>query len=195
MAVKKIKDIYKGYFQKSKVFLYPILGLRKGSITPIDTYISWKDIVKSSDYKLVCLFHLRDDPEFLLFEEKYLLGNPLFEDFKEVGEGKAIYIFNLTSYAEDFECFLDGKYSRFSDKLKGKIRNHYGATSANYAFVEGYLYPEEYFPLYAKFLTVNKEDEPDMLKLLMDVGELCNKPDFSKEELKITVNTLDFEKL
>lgn len=195
MAVKKIKDIYRGYFQKSKVFLYPALGLKKGSITPIDTYVSWGDIVKMSDNKLICLFHLRDDPEFLLFEEKHLLGNPLFEDFKEVGNNKAIYIFNLNSYAEDFECFLNGKYSRFSDKLKAKIRTHYGATSANYAFVEGYLYPEEFFPLYAKFLTVKKEDEPNMLKLLRDVGELCSRPDFQKENLKITVNSLDFEKL
>jgi hypothetical protein len=69
MAIKKITDIYQGYFQKSKVFLYPALGIKRGSsVTPIETYLEWDDI-KIEDRKLICLYHLRDDEEFLGYEE------------------------------------------------------------------------------------------------------------------------------
>jgi hypothetical protein len=39
-----IKSLYKDYFQKSRVFLYPALEIKRGgSVTPVETYISWKN--------------------------------------------------------------------------------------------------------------------------------------------------------
>lgn len=182
MAIKKITDIYKGYFQKSKVFLYPILGSKHSDIKPINTYITSN---KEHKYKLLCLFKLEDNIEFIEFEKKYLLNNKLFEDYIQITETEGLYIFDLSNYQEDFDSFLEGKYSRFSDKLKNRIKQYYGINSANYAFIETYLFPENFFALYARFLTVNQEDKPEMFRLLTEVGELCSKPDLIKEHISI----------
>jgi len=52
-----MKKIYKSYFQKSKVFLYPLLGIRKGvRFVPIETYISWKNYPEINS--LICVYHI-----------------------------------------------------------------------------------------------------------------------------------------
>lgn len=193
---RKITDIYAGYFQKSKVFLYPALGHKRGTgITPIETYVSWEDKVRLADCKLVCIFYLRDDPEFIKFEEEQLLGNSLFEDFHYVGKDKAAYVFDFESFDEDFSHVMNGRYSQLSDKLKIMIKKHYGATTVNYAFIDTYLYPEDHYDLYAKFLCPDKEDIPKMIDILEGVGELCSKPDLHRETLKLLVKSLDLGKL
>ena len=53
-----IKSIYAKYFQKSKMFLYPLLGIKKGvDIVPSETYITWGNSIKPEDMKLICLYH------------------------------------------------------------------------------------------------------------------------------------------
>tara|TARA_R110000868_G_scaffold402872_2_gene679625 strand:- start:1659 stop:2243 length:585 start_codon:yes stop_codon:yes gene_type:complete len=191
MAVRKIKEIYTGYFQKSKIFLHPALGHKRGSsVTPIETYLSWEDVISVSDLKLVCVHHLRNDDEFIHFEQESLLNHSLFEDFKEIGNDKAVYIFDFESYKEDFNHVVNGRYSHISSELKNKIRDFYGQSSANYAFIDSYLYPENYYETYAGLLAC-KEDEIKMVKLLHSVGELCNKPNFKLETLKSSVKVLD----
>ena len=65
-----IQSLYKDYFQKSKVFLYPALDIKRVvSVVPIDTYVFWEGHYNMSDYKLSCLYHLRTDPEFRQFEK------------------------------------------------------------------------------------------------------------------------------
>jgi len=195
MAVKKINEIYTDYFQKSKVFLYPLLDIKKGSsVTPIETYVTWGDI-SVQDNKLICLYYVRDDEEFLHYEEKFLLKNPLFKEYRELDENKAVYIFDLSGYSEDFLHFVNGKYSKFSQKLKDKIRDSYGATSANYTYIKSYLYPEDYFSTYANLLSTTDNDVSNMYTLLSEVGELCSKPDLEKEHLKLSVKSLDLKKL
>lgn len=190
MAKKKINDIYVDYFQKSKVFLFPALGIKRGtSVTPIETYLEWGDITVQ-DTKLICLYHIRDDDEFVSYEEKYLLGNPLFEDYIEVGDDKAVYIFDFSEYAEDFAKVVEGRYSLLSQKLKDKIRDMYGASSANYTYIKSYLYPEQYWGIYADLLCPDSGDKATMAKLLEEVGELCSKPDFEKEKLKMSEKSL-----
>lgn len=193
MAEKRITDIYVDYFQKSRVFLLPALGVKKGTgVTPINTYLEWEDKVKVSDKKLVCLYHLRTDDEFIEFERKYLHGNLLFDDYYEVEDGKkAIYIFDFNQhYSEDFDHVLNGRYSKLSKKLKEKIRDSYGIASGNYRYVKTYLYPNIYYQTYSEILCPDKQDVPDMVKLLEEVGELCSKPDLSRERLKMSVKSL-----
>ena len=191
MAKKQIPDIYVDYFQKSKVFLLPALNIKRGtSVTPIETYLSWGDEISVNDNKLICLYHLRDDEEFISYEERFLLGNPLFDDYKEVGEGKAAYIFDFTEYKEDFQHIVNATYSQISQELKTKIRDIYGAGSSNYNFIKTYLYPEKYYERYAELLCPTVGDRPEMVDLLKEVGELCSKPDFKKEKLKMSVKSL-----
>ena len=59
-----IKTIYKKYFQKSKIFIYPLLDIKRGSPSvPTETYISWKENYNSEDIKLICLYKTTNDPE------------------------------------------------------------------------------------------------------------------------------------
>lgn len=194
-VIKKLKDIYPGYFQKSRVFLYPLICNKKGSITPIETYTSWEEHIKDTDMKLICMFHLRNDSEFISFEERVLLNSPYYSDYKELEDNKALYMFDFSDHAEDWNNYLAGRYSQLSNNQKKRIRSYYGINTANYAFINSYLYPSEYFEAYAKFLCPDPDDIESMESTLKEVGELCNKPNFTKETFKISVKSLDFTDL
>ena len=48
--------VYSDYFQKSKVFLYPLLDFKKGlEFVPHQTYIMWDNHYYIQDRKLLCL--------------------------------------------------------------------------------------------------------------------------------------------
>ena len=48
---------YMQYFQKSKIFLYPLLDIRKGEeFVPVETYIYWDGLYDESDYKYICIY-------------------------------------------------------------------------------------------------------------------------------------------
>lgn len=143
-----ITSLYRDYFQKSRVFLYPILEIKRGvSVTPVQTFTSWKDYHDHSDFKLSILYHLREDADFKMFEEIKLLGHPLFYNFKKVGESDGVYVFNLENYKEDWEMFLKGKYSKLSKQTKQKIISFHGTNTPNYPYIESFLQPEMYFQL------------------------------------------------
>jgi hypothetical protein len=191
MAKKKINDIYRAYFQKSRVFLYPALNIKKSlGIKPIETYMYWEDRIKLSDNKLICLYDLRSDDDFIGHEERFLLGNPLFEDYIEISDSKAAYIFNYDEYAEDFEHVINGKYSLLSLDLKVKIREVYGINSPEYRYIKSYLHPQGYYENYAEILSPQTKYIEEMKGILEETVELCSKPDFSKEQLKMSVKSL-----
>lgn len=179
-----IKSLYNEYFQKSKIFLYPALVIPRGtSVTPLETYVSWTGHYTKEDHKLICLYHLRSDQEFRAFEKMKLFGNPYFHDFYEVEDGKALYIFDYQELKTDWDKFLAGKYSSISNHLKSLIQSHYSKSKKNYVYVDSYLNPEMYYDLYSRILECDR-------KLLEDVGELCDVPDFDKETITISVKEL-----
>jgi len=186
MKPYKIKNVYEKYFQKSRVFLYPALSIKRGtSVTPIETYVSWKKVmdrhVGRTEMKLICLYHLRDDDEFLRFEEQKLLSNPLFCDYFETDKkDQAVYTFNFEDYERDWFYFLHGRYSKLSNSLKKSIMNFYGENKANYKLIDSYLNPHKYYDQYSNLLNVSVET-------LEKVIELCNKPNFEKEELDLKI--------
>lgn len=183
-----IKSLYREYFQKSRIFLYPALEIKRGSsITPIETYISWNDVIIPADRKLVCLYHLRDDSQYKQFEKTKLFGNRLFDDFREVGEGKGIYIFNFDQNNSDWQHFLKGRYSKISPDLKKKIKDFYKENNSNSTYVDSFVNPEKYYDLYSDLLGVN-------VKLLKEVTELCSSPDIEKETLLIPEKQLNLTK-
>lgn len=188
-----IESLYKDYVQKSKIFLYPALDVKRGnSVTPIQTYISWEGYFKKEDCKLMAVYHLRQDTEFRQFERVKLLGNPLFHDFKMIDENKGIYIFDFDNRKEDWFNFTQGKYSKLSKELKLKIQTFFGVSNRGY--VDSFLYPERYFKMYAEFFTVCKEDHEDMHTLLKSVGELCSKPEPESENLIANIKDLHMTK-
>ena len=180
-----IDALYRKYFQKSKIFLYPLLGIKRGtSVVPSETYLSWENKVDSEDMKLVCVYHTRTDMEYLQFEKNILLKHNRLVDFTKVDEDKLVAIFNFSDLSDDWSYFLDGKYSKMNTNTKRKILDFFDKRSGNYAYVESYLFPENHFETYAKILSVDVE-------ILKSVGELCNKPDFEKENLLIEVADLE----
>lgn len=180
-----VHALYTKYFQKSKVFIYPLLGIKKGSsVVPIDTYISWDTFYKPEDKKLICMYYKRTDSEYINFEKNILLKHNRLCDYIEIEDESAIFVFNFSDLEEDWNYLLDGKYSHMNEKTKGTILNFFNKTSGNYIYMYSYLYPEKFFSRYAELLNVEES-------LLKSVGELCNKPDLEKEMLLIEVANLE----
>lgn len=181
-----IESMHRDYFQKSRVFLYPLLKIKRGaSVTPIETYLSWENQYSFNDKKFICHYHLRDDLEFVQFEKQYLLGHELFFDFKQVNDKEGVYIFDFSKYEDDWNNILKGRYSKISTLNKNKIENFYGKRDSNYAYIESYMYPEKYYDMYANLINVKQS-------LLIEVGELCDHLDEDKETLKIDIKNLEY---
>lgn len=171
-----LSSLYKKYFQKSKVFLYPILGIKRGAgVVPIETYISWKGHYNSEDMKLICVYDIRKDDEYKQFEKNVLLNHNRLNDYIKI-ENQLVLTFDLSDLEDDWSHFINGRYSKISTNLKQKILVFFDKYSGNYAYMHSYLIPEKYFSNYAELLDVNVED-------LIKVGELCSKPDLDKENL------------
>jgi hypothetical protein len=178
-----LNSVYKKYFQKSKVFLYPILGIRRGvSVIPIETYISWEGYYNSEDMKLICVYNVRTDDEYKHFEKNTLLNHNRLNDYVKVND-KLILTFDLSDLNDDWFHFINGTYSKISLNLKQKILSFFDKYSGNYAYMHSYLIPEKYFENYAELLNVD-------VSMLIEVGELCTKPDLEKETLIMEVADL-----
>jgi hypothetical protein len=179
-----IDSLYTKYFQKSRSFLYPALGIKKTSYhSPSGTYIALEGAVSAEEMKLVCTFKNDESPGFKSFEEQMLISNPLFSNTIIV-EDYNLYLFDFHTYEADWFNFILGKYSKFSNPLKKAIKTYYGDKSSEYKYMESYLYPEKYVDTYAKLLQVDAD-------LLKEVGELCDPCDLEKETLKIPVEHLE----
>ena len=123
--------IFKTYFQKSKVFLYPLLGIAKGTrYVPEETYMSWN---------------------------KNLFKNSIFFDYQELDNGKHLYIFEFSIYPQTWMAVIDGMYSKINEREKETILNFFGDVGIVAETIESYLYPEDYHEDYADKLYVNIE--------------------------------------
>jgi hypothetical protein len=180
-----IKSLYNEYFQKSRIFLYPALNIpRGGSVTPIETYVSWSGYYKQEDKKLIAVYHLRSDKEFIEFEKNKLFKNSMFSDFYETDDSKGVYVFDYEPFTEDWTLFTEGKYSKLSKTVKDRILSYYANSKKNYVYVDSYINPHLYYDLYSRLLECDKQ-------LLEDVGELCDRPDIERETLTATVKTFE----
>jgi len=180
-----VKSVYKKYFQKSKLFLYPLLGIRKGSsVVPSETYIEWNDTVSKDDAKLVCLYHPRDDNEYKKFEKNVLLRHNRLADYCMIDEENLVVIFEFSDKKDDWEKFLEGRYSKMNDSTKKEILKFFDSNTGNYVYMKSYLHPDKYYEDYALCLNVE-------VSFLKDVGELCSKPDLEKEKLILNVPCLN----
>lgn len=171
-----MKKVYSKYFQKSKIFLYPLLGIERGlEFVPANTYICWDTILNVSDYKLICVYENKNTLEFKNFVLKKIKSNKLFE--KEINQKeKQIYIFSLKFYQFEFDNFIEGHYSKYSKSSKNKILLYFKETRV-YMHIKSFLEPELFHKDYSELLDVD-------LKIIKKVHELCDKPDLKKETLQ-----------
>lgn len=176
-----IKQVLSKYTQKSRVFLFPLLGFPRISVTnPIQTYTSWDGKYDVDNMRLICEYANRSDDEFKNFETKKLLSHVHFLDFHETENDTGLYVFDLSLYARTWELVHSGGYSIIPDVDKTKIRKYFSTNSSSAEHIDSYLNPERYFKTYADLLNVEES-------LLREVGELCSKPDLNQEKLIVKI--------
>ena len=181
-----VKSIYSKYFQKSKVFLYPLLGFKRGiKIVPSETYLAWYPFYKTEDMKLVCLYHPNKSNEYEKYEKNVLLKHNRLHDIQLIDQHNKVFIFDFIDLKDTWTHLVKGQYSKIDGKYKGQIKSFFDVTSANYIYMNSYLHPETFFNDYADLLDVD-------IEILKSVGELCNKPDLEKETL--TMKQEDLQK-
>ena len=198
----KIEQLNKVYYQKSKLFLYPLLEIkRNGSVTPLKTFFCWEGKYNTLDRKLIVVFRLREDDEYKVFDKTVLKTNERFEEYYQVekdGLKYGIYIFSFKSMF-DFEAYghvAAGKYSELNLSYKKQIERFFANNKKNLAHIRSYLYPSKYYEEYAELLTVpskryeDRFDKEDMETQLKRTGELCSRPDYTKETLKANLRNL-----
>lgn len=169
--------VYTDYFQKSKVFIYPLLKLKKGiDYVPIETYFAWDGVYKPNEFKFLCLYDTKLDSKFLKFEQTYLSNHPSLEACFRLDDCKQLYVFDMNEYQHDMLAFIKGDYSKFSLKSKDLIENFFGGIGNIAGYVDSFLYPEDYHEEYAEHFDVE-------LSLIEEVYELCTAPDLEKETL------------
>jgi hypothetical protein len=180
-----INTLYKKYFQKSKIFMYPLLDIKRGtSVVPTETYLSWGDICTTEDMKLICVYHSRVDLEYVNFEKNVLLKHSRLCDYVKADAVTSIFTFDFSDLSDDWNHFLNGKYSKMEIKIKRKILDFFDSNSGNYFYVNSYLFPIPHYKTYADLLDVSVE-------MIKSVGELCDKPDLDKENLVLEVANLE----
>lgn len=177
---QQLKKLYGKYFQKSKSFLYPLVGIKKDSLyAPIQTYMAWDGIFSITDQKLIATYYVRDDEQAW---DSYLLNtimkNKFFSEYHELDEEILAVSYDLSLMADDYQKVLFGQYSKLSKILKGRIREFYGYNSPEWAYMESFLFPDRYVPMYSKLLDVDESH-------IRHTGELCDKPNLDSETLKI----------
>ena len=183
-----ISSIYPNYIQKSRVFLYPLLGIRRGnSVTPKETYMCWDNMYTLDDNRLIIVYHLRDDLEFKKFE-KQIQNNKYFETFFQLEDDTGAYVFDFTDSKSEFQKVVKGSYSKLSDEYKTTILGFFKNHRKHHSYIMSYLYPNKYYKMYGNVLNVPTS-------LLKEVGELCSLPDLTKEKLMISTKVLNLESI
>jgi hypothetical protein len=181
--------LYRKYFQKSKIFLYPLLDIKRGtSVVPIQTYIAWDNYYKPEDMKLIATYHVRTDQEFIQFDKNILLKHHRLTDYVIIDDETVLYTFDFSDMVHDWKLLLQGSYSKMNKKTKLQIRNFFEKDSGNYMYVDSYLFPDRYFEVYSELLGTTEEQ-------LRAVGELCSPPDFDKETLLVVPENLEKTKI
>lgn len=214
MSSKEYSLLQKTYIQKSGLFLLPLTGLPKSKhFKYTNTYLSSSDLLSDAypngisihDQILIITYNksykTKDEELYKKiessgfkalsgeeslptgwekFETEILISNPNFLALHEL-EDEFVYTYNLSDWDSDWKCFLKGRYSLMSEKAKDKIIKfrwkslHQTAQHQLYCF----LYPneEKCMQAFAEELEIPLED-------LLQVKELCSKPDFKLETYK-----------
>lgn len=175
-----INQLYKKYFQKSKLFLYPLLGFERGTIAPIQSYMSLDGKYNIEDRKFILVYAPNLAENFEAFKTNRLLKHKLLIDNFEDDDKNQVFVFDFSSFANEWDLISAGKYSQISIESKRKILKQQEANSGNYIYMHSYLFPKKWFSRYAELLDV-KED------LLISVGELIDKPNFENEAFQLKV--------
>lgn len=193
-----IKALYGKYFQKSKVFLFPLLQFPGRSEELKNIVIHSYLHVENANDDLDFLHSLTEPTlavEFKINSENeeerkklvyhvyrtYGMSNHVKEKFFCPDLKSVIIVYTLFDLQEDYDKIVSGQYSRLSAMAKTRIQRYFGAKSQHWNHVKTFLYPKNYYETYADLLGV----DPDLLEARR---ELVDAPDLEQETLKIDLN-------
>lgn len=198
--------LQQSYIQKSKLFLLPLTGVRRDKVFKcMNTYISatnlscdeyssgisMKDEIlivtfpkeyRNNRAKMYAKFEKLIESDIILspwekFESENLLSNRYFICFHELRDELA-YTFDMSKWSSDWRAFLKGRYSMFSEEAKDKIINFRWSslepTEQKKLYCYLYPYKEECIKVFSEELEIPIEE-------LMEVKELCSKPNLNLE--------------
>ena len=170
--------VYTRYFQKSKVFLYPLLGIKKGyKHVPKNTYVIWHQFFDKNDYRLMAVYDNDNSLEYKVFVDTVLKPLHAYHDKFKISESKDLFLFDMARHKHDFDCFYDGRFSQMTVEAKRRIKNYFGSVGRISKYISSFLDPEEFHDDYAEAFNVSHE-------LIQDVYEVCSKPDIDKETFR-----------
>ena len=136
--------VYTDYFQKSKVFLYPLLELRKGlTHVPKQTYSAWEDVYSVEDRMFLCLYKTPLNESFQKFITENIHSNKYYDQHIELAEGKHLFVFDFSSLKFDYDNFIKGSYSKYSVDSKVKILDFFGNDDKVSEYIHSFLSPED----------------------------------------------------
>lgn len=171
-----MSSVYTDYFQKSKVFLYPLLQFKKGlSYVPKQTYIAMDHMYSFDDYRFLCEYHVKMSEKFKKFFNTHIKNHPKFDHHIDLGDDKHVFVFDFVSFKSDYKRFLVGKYSHFTLESKLIILDFFSEGKSS-EYIEVFLSPDGYHADYADALNVD-------IDIIEKVSELCSIPDLDKETL------------
>lgn len=194
MNNKESSLLQKVYLQKSRVFLFPLVGIKNDRVfKPMNTYISSKVLISPEypkgitvrDNILIVAYPKsysrgKDKDTWDMFEAEQIVGSPKFMAIHETEE-EFIYTMNMASWSADWKCFLHGRYSLFSEKAKNLVitfrRSYLRAAEHRKLYCYLYPYDEQCINDFAEELGIPTQE-------LMEVKELCSKPDMTQENFK-----------
>jgi hypothetical protein len=179
----KLKKLYNRYFQKSRSFLVPVLGIKRETKYPfMQSYVAWEDVYSRDHQKLVLTYARREYDsgwdDHLLLE---LMASKMFDEYQEIDEDTVAVSFDLNCIEQDYMYFLNGTYSKLGRIVKQRIRDYYGPNSPEWVYMETFLFPAKHTKMYSYLLDVDEEH-------IKFTGELCDKPNFELETLKLRKN-------
>lgn len=162
----------------SKTFVLPMVGInhkdRDFPLNFINSYVT-------NDYHIIMVFDKTEnyDETFYRFlsrmkSSRHLAG---YEDL----EDEAVIILSIPDFCKpDYDCFIEGKYSRFSESYKSVISMFFGKkTIKDGHTVTEYntIYPEDFKRKQIAEYLSTEGSEIDY----RDIKEVLHKPDLDKE--------------
>ena len=175
-----IEKPYNKYFQKSRSFLFPVLGIKKhNTYYPGDIYMQWESMFSIDDKMLLVTYKHHDNSGWEKYLVETLMANKMFNDYHQTEDSEIIVVsFDLKIIEEDYLKVVAGKYGELSKEVKIKIRDYYGYHTPEWAYMESFLFPNEHIPHYSMLLNVEEEH-------IRHTGQLCDLPNLEKETLKL----------
>lgn len=121
--------------------------------------------------KIFLLYNYQMSVEYVKFERKIELMSEFETDYDYSEERQVMYVINIPDeHVDDFQHFLAGRYTKFSNELKLKIIKFWGIEGDEGSLFYGILYAND---TAKENLLTNAYDSEE--------GEYWPKPDLTKE--------------